>query len=512
AFNRSYLSQGGALTQQQLNDIIPAALSNVLAGITRNPALVGDLNSLSQSAFLQAEAQAFNQHFDSISGLIDLDKRLRNGVDAGISYTPNFVGPNSNEPVWPPTSHEFSLFLFIPLSKFGNTANDAEELAALRDYEGSLLTFAQAINKAASNTLDAYWSCAAALEKLAIADRSLRIAEALLQFSQELVKADNIPRTDLALAEAHRSQSFNAETNALIAVFDAAKQLAMTLGLTESQLRHLPLAGANLPTLTANNLKRLDEERLIDLALERRFDRKAALKGIESKRLLADKARIDLRPDVNLGFNGGLNLTDDSQLGVPGQHGYSLDPSVTIALTFSYPFANNQREGSVLSTQADLNKSILNLETLSRQITVNIKANVETLHDLVSRVEQGTATVRHFTDNLQAMQQRFLLGATTIVDTISAAENLAASETELVDAKLQLAEAIAHLRFESATLLSPDLAYRVPSFPQGVEKLELSRDTFTTLPDLSREPGPRINDRFYEPNVKYISGHPPWHR
>jgi outer membrane protein TolC len=508
-YQRAYLSSGstGAVNQAQFSQTFQTALASVLRAVQANPN--ADLNTVISNGFTAAQGVGSETAIDSYNANASLQKKLRNGISATLAYSPDLQNLEG-KPTWPPFSHDITVLFQIPISKYGTIANDGPELAAIKDYEGSLLTMAHTATKATSNTLAAYWKCVASIDKFNIADRAYRIAGALNSLTGELVKGDAVPATELSLSQAKVAETSASRTTALIDIFNTSKDLASTLGLTEAQLRTLPYAFEEFPHLSTAQVDRLDEDRLIDVALNRRFDRKAALKSVESKRILAEKARIDLRPDLSFGFGGGVELVDDSQTG-QGKSGYTANPSFGGSVTFSYAFANNTNEGVLLDAQSDLNKSLIGLDDVSRGVTLNIKTAIDTIRELVTEIAQNSEAVRYYTQDLSDFREKFRLGAATLIDTIQSEERLNNAENTLIDARSQLAQTIGQLRFESGTILTTDVAYRVPSFPKPTQKVSISRDTFTTLPDLSKEPGPAIQDRYYEPNIKYISGHPPWH-
>jgi hypothetical protein len=85
-----------------------------------------------------------------------------------------------------------------------------------------------------------------------------------------------------------------------------------------------------------------------------------------------------------------------------------------------------------------------------------------------------------------------------LFDTIQAEERLTNAATSVVSAKASLAEEIAKLRFETATLISKDVAYRIPGFPKPVESLQISRNSFTMLP-VQPSVNPDLTSRFCWP-------------
>jgi outer membrane protein TolC len=511
-YQRIYLSGGGGgnVPQAQFSNTFQLALANVLRRVNSDPTAFNDLDTVIAQAFNAAQGQGATTAIDTYKFDATVEKKFRNGFSASITYAPDFQNLDGKA-TWPPFKHGITILLSLPISKYGNVANSGPEMAAIKDYEGSILTMAHTATKATSSTLNAYWKSVASIEKFNIADRSYRINDALLSLTEELVKSDAAPQSDLSLARAKKVESAANRNAALIEIFNSSKDLASTLGLRGDQLRTLPYAYDQFPSLTEAKLAQLDEWHLIDLALARRFDRQAALKSIEAKRILAEKARIDLRPDFSVGFGGGMELVDDSQTGQPNKTGYTVNPSFGGSVTFSYAPANNAKEGAALSAQADLDKAVISMEDVSRGITLNLKTDLETIRDLLKQIRDNLAAAKNYTQNLTDMREKFRLGAATLIDTVQAEERLDAAEISLIDARSQLAQTIAQLRYESATLVDRDVVYRVPSFPKAAEQISITAESLTTLPDLSKEPGPAIKDRYYEPNVKYISGRPPWH-
>jgi hypothetical protein len=95
-------------------------------------------------------------------------------------------------------------------------------------------------------------------------------------------------------------------------------------------------------------------------------------------------------------------------------------------------------------------------------------------------------------------------------ETIQSEEQLTTAQSELVDFELDLANALAQLRYETSTLLSSETVIRTPGFPQGLERTSLSDKNFETVPDINKPVGPVLKDRNYEPDIKHVSGRPPW--
>jgi outer membrane protein TolC len=508
-YTKTYIYSSNTATQQQVTQQINQTLAATLEQLRLAPG--SNISQLVSSNALKANLAASADSTQSVLAGFFATKTLRNGVDLSVDYSPELVD-SQDHLAWPPPVHEITFTVGIPLTKFGTYFNSADETAARKDYQAGLLTMGHTATKTVLETVQAYWKEAAALEKFYIADRSFRVNETILSLTEEMAKTDAAARMEVSLATAHRAQTFALRSAALIAALNAAKELALILGLRLSQIHLLPFPSDRFPGVAASSIDSIDLSRLTDAALTRRMDRLAALATLEGKRVLADKARIDLRPDLKFSVGAGGALIDDRQAGVGGGHsGYSLEPTFNANLALTFKGANNKKEGALLEAQANLNKSILGLEDVSRDIALSVETDVETMRENLVEIEQSILAEKNFVQSLSDIREKFRLGAATLLDTFQAEASLDIAASALADARSNLAQLIAKLRFDTATMLTSDTALRTPSFPNPVEKFALDRQAFVTLPNLSKEAGPAVMDRNYEPNIKYISGRPPWH-
>jgi len=496
-------ADGQASTPNQIRQQINQSLNGVFGALAANPSAINNITNVISQSTTAAASNNIAQSITALFTSFDASKQLRNGATLDFEYGPDLLNEN-DQPTWPPIKHDLKVTISLPLTKLGTIANDADEMAARIDYEASLLTLSHTATKAALDTVNAYWKASAALEKFYVSDRAYRISDALYSLSAELVKGDAIPASELSLSEARRAEALTNRSTALLAVFTAGGELARTIGIRAEQLKKLPLAYESFPTVPQRQLATLDTENLTELALSRRFDRAAALKGIESKRLLAEKARIDMRPDLKFKAGAGLAVIDNAQTN--GRSGYGLEPTYELGLGFNFPPANHTKKGALISAQADLDKSILSMESVSRSIASDILVSVDTLKELDRQIGDAERSVDYYTKSLNDTRERLRLGAATLFDTIQAEERLTNAANSVVSARTNLAEEIAKLRFETATLISKDVAYRIPGFPKPIENLQISRNSFTKLPIGNEERGPLISDRNYEPGRKPIPG------
>lgn len=493
-------------TQNQITQVLTQTLTQTLTELKANPN--ANISQLVSTNAALASGSASTTEIQTIIATADASKTLRNGIDLSVEYSPQFLN-EKDQLAWPPAVHQITFSMGMSLTKFGTYFNSADETAARKDYQAALLTVGHSTTKAVLEAIKAYWNEAAALEKFYYADRSYRVNAAVLSLTQELAKSGGVAQTEIPLALAHRAEAFASRSAALIEVLNSAKALAGILGLTREQLRLLPFPSDRFPGLNETALSRINESQLIDVALGRRLDRLAAIEKIDGKRVKSDHARIDLRPDVKFSLGGGADIVDGRQTGAGS--GYTVDPQVNANVSLNWTPANNKKEGALLNAEADFDKSIIGLDDISRDIELSIQNDISTMQEYQVEITQSDLAIENYKKSVTDLREKFRYGSATLIDLFQSVDRLNKSAESLADAQSNMASTIAKLRYDTATMLTRDTVIRTPGFPNPVEKMRLKRDAFVTLPDLNQEAGPSVKDRNYEPNIKYISGHPPWH-
>jgi outer membrane protein TolC len=489
-------------TNQVLNNALPQILQS--AGIPVSAATVAQ-------AVNQATSQQETKPVSTLITDLSLTKEFRNGMMLGVTYEPQWTDQGGNLK-YPPTSNVILLTATVPLwKKAGTLYNDADEINARLSYEGTLQTLRNDTQKAALNTAQDYWALVAALDKFALQDRAFRVDSILAQLSEEMAEGGGVAYSEVTLARGRESQAFAQRVQALVSVYSAAKTLGVTIGLRASELTKLPFAIEQFPTIKPNDVGSLNTDTLVDAALARRQDRAAALNTIKAKQVMLDKAKMDLYPSPQLTGTIGSTINNEKvSLFEAPERGTKVGLDASMLVMWAWPFANNAAEGAVMSAQSDVNTALINMEDLSSNIAANVTSSTDTLQELARDVESQQKAVVAFTKSFDDMREKFRRGATTMFETIQSEEQLTTAQSELVDFQLALANAVVQLRYETSTLLSSETVIRTPGFPNGLERTTISEKAFETVPDIKNPVGPVLKDRNYEPDIKHISGRPPW--
>ncbi len=108
-------------------------------------------------------------------------------------------------------------------------------------------------------------------------------------------------------------------------------------------------------------------------------------------------------------------------------------------------------------------------ELIHRQIGANVPIALDALTRGAQQLERATEAVRLFQRAVENEEKKLRAGSSTLLDVISQGDRLTAAQQSQVLAHLDLAVAVARLRFETGTLVADDPAAVAP-------------DLFTTIP------------------------------
>jgi outer membrane protein TolC len=343
--------------------------------------------------------------------------------------------------------------VLLPLARGrGATAVAAPERAALIEYDASLLTLEHERAVSVLNTVGAYWQLRAAQEFADIAAQSVEFQEQLVELTQGLIDTQLLAGADISrvrAAEARARAPFeDARNNVKYA--RVALAIAMGVAATEDDAT-LPLAGDPFPR--APDMAVFERTGLVDHALDSRQDLVAATLQEEAGRTLEEAARQNRKPVLDLSLRTWFTAGDDT-------FGKAADrwvgPSAGVSLQFEKPLGNNTLEGQFAQAQAAARQRQIAQLDLDRQIRLGVIQATETLRESASRVQQALAAVNFYQNTIDAELERFRqqLGSTTLIDVVVTEQQQIDALLALVSARLDLAQRIVRLRFETGTMVT----------------------------------------------------------
>ncbi len=340
----------------------------------------------------------------------------------------------------------------IPLLRgLGRSSVAAAETAARKDYEASRLTLLHEKSRSVLETVLAYWDLRSAAEELEVTRRSEKLEAELLNFTQELIKAKERPRSDEA-----RVQASHADAQARVAaaerrLSDARVNLARVMGVALESAESAPLPADPFPEPPedlATNANAIGN--LARTALEQRMDRKATLIREEAADVLAIGARRDTKPRLDL--QGRLFGTSTGESKITDLDRWVFR-SASGGLELEAPFANNTLRGRLAQRESSLDIAQIDSADKTRTITLNVLRLTQSLQLAADQLKLAEAAVNYYDKTIEDERVKLKAGDSTLVDTILTEQQTTAARQARVAAHRSYASLLAELRFEAGGLV-----------------------------------------------------------
>jgi outer membrane protein len=334
----------------------------------------------------------------------------------------------------------------------GRDATGAFEKAGEIDFQASELSYKHEASVNVLNTVAAYWNLVGAQEILKAARTSAGLQAQCLEVTDALIAADEVPRAERARALASRASGDALVASALRVVDEARVSLAVAMGTAVDSGANAPYAADVFPGAVEKDvLDTLSPAPLTAIAFERRYDRQAAFKVVDSGAVLARKAETDLRPKLDISGQitaNGISETSLSQMA----NGWTA-PSIQAGLAFELPVGNNTARGQYAQSQAQLGQRTINARDLDRNIQANIVQTLATLRDAADQVEQAREAVQNYATTIESEQERFKTGETSVLDSILTQDYQTNALVTYSQAQQVYITLLARLRYETGTLV-----------------------------------------------------------
>ncbi len=357
----------------------------------------------------------------------------------------------------------FGLGLDLPLGRGGGRRSaEAPVRSAERNLDAAEALYEHVASQRVLAALEAYWDAAAAAKRLLLLEESNRTQQRLLLATEELVKADQIPRVDLTRNRARSAEVSSQVATARQALAVARLELARAIGLESSSLVAAPDAVDGYgDALAADPFAGLGEEDLARLATEARRDLLATRAIAEAGEELAVGAKSDLRPEVALSLNLSYNAFHESFR----DRFYDFEgfwraledkyagPTYGMALRVRLPVGNRAARGRLLQAESSLAQSRISEEDLRRTIRLRVHELARTLVQAKAELVLQKETLGHLEETHAASLERHKAGDLSVIDTLTTEQQLTSARLQLVDAERRYLSRMAQLRFEIGALV-----------------------------------------------------------
>jgi outer membrane protein len=344
----------------------------------------------------------------------------------------------------------------------GREAVAAGELSAERQLAASRIDVRQTVSERVLAVVFQYWNYKAAVLNLEILLETEARSRELMATTRRLIESDITPAAELVLLEANLAAQETSRIAGERAVFAARQDLGREIGLDSRQIGGLPAPADDFPVVAPAEVPPATEmDRLIAGALARRDDLRAARERQESVVALLRAADNLMKPQLDLivrpSYSGFVAGTDPGDFysplfrNVPGL-------STSFGFSLSWPTFNGEARGLRLQREAALRESALVVEAFEKVIGADVPTALDAVARQSLRLQKAEQAVRLFERAVSNEEKKLRAGSSTLLDLINQQDRLTAARQSRVSAQLDLALALAELRFQTGTLLGPATA------------------------------------------------------
>jgi len=343
-------------------------------------------------------------------------------------------------------------------------------IIARRNQDSSEVHFREAVVQTVAAVKQAYWTLKASLANVTVQQRSLELAEELVNQNRVRVRFGQSPPLDLTQVEAEvaqrRENLIRAKADAEDAE-DRLRRLIMDPGDTSFwQVRMAPVdepAGrAPLPDVNA----------VIAKAVNERYDVARARNEVSNAATNVEFYTNQKLPDVRVetSFRGsGLGGTQLLRTGefpgtivgrsstgfgdVLGQMFNTDYPTWSFGLTVSYPLGRSYEKVSLVRSQVERSQAAQRVASLQLQVAESIRQAARQVRSAAEREDAARAGATLAKERLDAERRRYDVGLSTTFLVTQAQRDLLQAEVALLQASLDYQSSI--VNFEALQLAPP---------------------------------------------------------
>jgi outer membrane protein TolC len=278
-----------------------------------------------------------------------------------------------------------------------------------------------ALYQVALSAKQTFFGALAANELVRVRQASLRRAEEQLSVSSAKLQAGSATRSDSLRSLVTLGNTRLQLLNALTTVATTEADLGRLVGM-DGRVRALP-DSAYLRVVE------IGDTTLIRAEAENNSPR---VRNVEAQ---ADAARANLKaskstwwPQLNLSGRYNLNGNDSQN--------YQFFESRAVTLALSYPIFNGfQRNQSIVVASTNYDAALSTAADARRQVDAALTARLAELDAARAQIDITTTSLLAATEDLRVNQERYRVGAATIVDVLTSQEALSQAEVDVVQAR-----------------------------------------------------------------------------
>ncbi|HEX4229229.1 MAG TPA: TolC family protein [Bryobacteraceae bacterium] len=340
------------------------------------------------------------------------------------------------------------------LEGFGVSINNRNIRVAKNNMKVTDLQLKRQVITTISAVLNLYWDLVSFDEDVRIKRRAVETAQQLYNDNQQQVKLGTLAPAEVTRAAAEVSSR---EEDLLIAQTNVSQQeTVLKNALTRDGVASAWLDDVEIVPLDRFSIPEKEDLRptpdLIKQALASRPEIEQTMINLQSSKINIGGTRNELLPTLqafaeltNNGLAGQANYIGNGAAGEPepsfvGGYGNMLGqifrrnyPNYSAGFSINIPFRNRAAQADYVADELSLRQSELQLRRAVGQVRVEVKNAIVGLQQARARYETAASTRKFAEQTLDAEQQRFKFGQSTIALVVQAQRDLALDQSAEVE-------------------------------------------------------------------------------
>jgi outer membrane protein len=377
------------------------------------------------------------------SGLLRSYGRLLPSLNVSFTTGRAFYGPSSiqydaqGRPVqtegFDYNSYSFNMNSSIILFDGGSNINTIRSSMKSRDAAREEYRYTQDIVTAM--VINKYYNLVRAKMLMLVAEESLDQARQNLERSEALLEVGSATRADVLKARVRHSNTRLSLIRARNAVEFAREDLISVLSMRDEQ-------EVDVDTTMVIRFEEPDMEAEVQQALANRPDLRSLELSMSAAQASVAVAKSGWWPSIGAGFNYGWSdrqMAEDLNF-FKDEYSWSIGASVSMNL-----FDRFLTNSNVGMAKADLRRTEYSLEKAKLDAIKEVKNLIFIMNEAKERIIVASETVEQANEDMRLAEERYRVGAGTMLETIDAQVALTQAKADVIEAKCDYLIAIADL-------------------------------------------------------------------
>jgi outer membrane protein TolC len=304
------------------------------------------------------------------------------------------------------------------------------------------------------DVVKAYWTCVGATESLDILRTWEQQAEKMEATVVRLSHAKLFSPAYVEQAQSYSREKKTRRVNAELDEYKARQALGVAMGIKGLDLTEPPVPAQRFPKLQPPDLPKPGQyDQVIKYALAHRQDVKAAQSTQEGLAILAQAARHDLKPRVDLSLNLSYNGVDRGQR--PQAFLSNLHNGLTAmgGVSMDFPLENRTQSGQLRQALAQETQASILRQQLAQSVASDVMVALQEVARTYEAYNVSLEAEKYYAQSVDKERKRFLLGDASFVDVITIEDKYREAELETISARQAHLIALARLRYATGSLL-----------------------------------------------------------